>query len=58
MLKLAFLPLMSLTFRFAKINYDLVCRCDHRASKGVRITASIFLSELRPESVEEVAGHE
>merc|ERR1711957_503748 len=32
--------------------------CDHRPSKGVRITASIFLAELRPESVEEVAGHD
>mmetsp|Transcript_19450 Transcript_19450/g.42294 ORF Transcript_19450/g.42294 Transcript_19450/m.42294 type:complete len:820 (-) Transcript_19450:205-2664(-) len=32
--------------------------CNHRASKGVRITASIFISELEEESLDQVADHD
>jgi hypothetical protein len=33
-------------------------RCDHQASGGVRITASIFIADLKEASLEQVAEHE
>ena len=38
--------------------HQSLSRCNHRAAGGVRITASLFIAEIVPASLEQVGSHE